>query len=61
MRRGVRTSIRRYREAFYEIWSFFRARRNWWLMPLLAILLIMGLFMILTEASALSPLIYTLF
>jgi len=59
-RRFVRT-FRRYREAAAGVFSLLAVRRNYWLVPLLLMLLLVSLFILLTEASALSPLIYTLF
>jgi Family of unknown function (DUF5989) len=44
-----------------ELWSFLRVRKKWWLAPILAILLAVGIILVLTEGSALAPLIYTLF
>jgi hypothetical protein len=44
-----------------ELWSFLRVRKKWWLAPVLAILLAVGIILVLTEGSALAPLIYTLF
>jgi hypothetical protein len=44
-----------------ELWSFLRVRKKWWLAPILAILMAVGIVLVLTEGSALAPLIYTLF
>ena len=44
-----------------ELWEFMRYRKKWWLGPIIFILLILGLFIVLTEGSALAPFIYTLF
>ena len=46
---------------FGELWSFMRVRKKWWLGPIIFVLLIFGLFMVLTQGSALAPFIYTLF
>lgn len=44
-----------------EIWSFIKVRKKWWLIPIIAFLLILGALIILTQGSALAPFIYTLF
>ena len=44
-----------------ELWAFIRIRKKWWLVPILAMLLLMGLLLVFTEGSALAPFIYTLF
>ncbi len=44
-----------------EFWAFMRVRKKWWLGPIFFVLVLLGLFIILTEGSALAPFIYTLF
>ena len=44
-----------------EFWDFVRARRKFWLLPVLLIMVIFGGLLILTEGSAAAPFIYTLF
>jgi hypothetical protein len=46
---------------FGELWAFMRIRKKWWLGPIFFILLLLGLFIVLTQGSALAPFIYTLF
>jgi hypothetical protein len=46
---------------FGELWDFMRVRKKWWLGPLILFLVVLGLFIVLTEGSALAPFIYTLF
>ena len=46
---------------FREMWYFIRYRKRWWLAPILIFLLLLSLFIVLTESSALLPFIYTLF
>jgi drug/metabolite transporter superfamily protein YnfA len=43
-----------------EIWYLLRHNKKWWLVPILLILLVFGLFMILSGTAA-APFIYTLF
>jgi len=43
-----------------ELWGFLRENKKWWLLPILAILLLFGLLMFLS-GTGLAPFIYTLF
>ena len=44
-----------------ELWRFMRARRKYWLIPILMLLLVFGGAVVLTKGSAVAPFIYTLF
>jgi hypothetical protein len=44
-----------------EFWAYLRTRKKWWLGPIIVVLVLLGLFIVLTEGSAIAPLIYTLF
>ena len=44
-----------------DLWDFMKTRKRWWLAPIIAMLLLLGLLIIFTEGSALAPFIYTLF
>ncbi len=44
-----------------EFWSFLRVRKKWWIAPVMLVLLLVGLLLMLSESSALAPLIYSLF
>ena len=44
-----------------DLWSFMRERKKFWLSPIVAVLLIVGVLLILAEVSAVAPFIYTLF
>mgnify|MGYP001428666298 FL=1 len=44
-----------------ELWKFMRARKKYWLMPIVLILLLIGGLLILAQGSAVAPFIYTLF
>lgn len=46
---------------FKELWDFMRARKRWWLLPIVVMLILLGLLIIFTEGSAVAPFIYTLF
>lgn len=44
-----------------ELWEFMRARKKFWLMPIVLMMLIFGGLVILTKGSAVAPFIYTIF
>jgi hypothetical protein len=44
-----------------ELWEFLRARKKFWLMPIVIIMMIFGGLILLTKGSAVAPFIYTLF
>ena len=43
------------------IWGFLRARKKWWLSPIIVMLLIIGLFIVFAQGSVLAPCIYAIF
>lgn len=44
-----------------DLWHFIRYRKRFWLVPILVFLLLLSLFIVLAEGSALAPFIYTVF
>jgi competence protein ComGC len=44
-----------------ELWRFMRARKKFWLLPMILVFAIMGVLLMMTQGSALAPFIYTLF
>lgn len=44
-----------------ELWAYLRARKKFWLLPLILVLLLFGGLLILTQGSAIAPFIYTIF
>ena len=44
-----------------EIVDFLRARRKYWLVPIILVLLLFGGLIVLSQGSAVAPFIYTLF
>ncbi len=46
---------------FREFWEFLRARKKYWLLPVLVMMVIFGGLLVLTKGSAIAPFIYTLF
>ena len=44
-----------------EFWTFLRARKKYWLMPIILVMLVFGSLLLLAHSSAIAPFIYTLF
>jgi hypothetical protein len=44
-----------------ELWAFMRARKKFWLAPILLMMLLLGTLLILAQSTAVAPFIYTLF
>jgi hypothetical protein len=44
-----------------ELLSFFWARKLWWMIPMVLMLLAFGLLIVFTQGTAVAPFIYTLF
>ena len=48
-------------ELLRDLWDFMRARKKFWLAPIIIIMLWLGSLLVLTQGSAVAPFIYTLF
>jgi hypothetical protein len=48
-------------EFIQDLWNFIMARKKWWLVPLVLVLLLIGLLTLVAESSAVGSFIYTLF
>jgi len=44
-----------------ELWAFMRARKKYWLAPIIIMLVILGALIFIAQGSAVAPFIYTLF
>lgn len=44
-----------------DLWGFLRARKKFWLLPIILTLLLFGALIVMTSGSAIAPFIYTLF
>ena len=44
-----------------EFFAYMSARKKWWLLPLLLVMLVFGGLLILAQGSAVAPFIYTVF
>ncbi len=48
-------------ELIKELWQFMRARKKFWLLPIIVFSLVIGGLVVFAQGSALAPFIYTLF
>ena len=48
-------------ELLKDLWGFMKARKKFWLAPIILVLLLLGALVVLTQGSAVAPFIYTLF
>jgi len=46
---------------FVEFWEFARLRKRYWLLPIVALMLLFSALIVFTESSAILPFIYALF
>lgn len=44
-----------------ELWRYMRARRKFWLLPIILVMLLLGVLIVVAKGSAIAPFIYTLF
>ena len=44
-----------------ELWAFIRARKKYWLLPILVMMVLLGCLIDMAQGSAIAPFIYTLF
>jgi hypothetical protein len=44
-----------------ELWRFMKVRKKFWLLPILAVMFLLGGLLVLAKGSAVAPFIYTLF
>ena len=43
-----------------EFWGFLKARKKWWLLPIIVVMVMLGALLVLTK-TAIGPFIYTIF
>jgi hypothetical protein len=48
-------------EFFKEFFNFVKVRKKYWLLPILIILVLFGALIIISQGTAVSPFIYTIF
>ena len=44
-----------------ELWEYIRVRKKYWLLPIIIALLTLGIFVVVTEGTAVAPFIYAIF
>lgn len=44
-----------------QLWPFLRARKKYWLAPILVVLVLLGLVVVSVSGSPLAPFVYALF
>jgi drug/metabolite transporter superfamily protein YnfA len=44
-----------------EVWLYIRARKKWWLLPIIVVMLAVGALLVFAQGSVLAPFIYTVF
>lgn len=44
-----------------ELFAYMGARKKWWLMPVMLVLILIGGALVLAQGSAIAPFIYTVF
>jgi|TARA_B100001540_G_C15395753_1_gene456542 hypothetical protein len=48
-------------DIFVELFKYFRSTKKWWLIPIIVFLALLGSLIVLTQGTALTPFIYTIF
>jgi competence protein ComGC len=48
-------------ELMWELWSFMKERKKFFLLPIILVLVLFSALIVLTQGSAVAPFIYTLF
>ncbi len=48
-------------EFLLEFWAFLRARKKYWLLPILIVMAVLGGLLVMAQTSVVAPFIYTLF
>lgn len=44
-----------------ELWAFMKARKKFWLLPIIILLMLVGALLVFAQGSVLAPFIYTIF
>ena len=57
----MKKTLRNKLDLLFELWDFMKVRKKFWLLPVIVMLLLVGLLVIFTGSSAISPFIYALF
>ncbi|WP_325167631.1 DUF5989 family protein [Zooshikella ganghwensis] len=44
-----------------DLWGLMKARKKYWLMPIITVFVLLGALIVLSQGSVIAPFIYTLF
>ena len=44
-----------------QLWRYAKIRKKWWLLPIIAVFLLVGTVLVIAQGSALAPFIYAIF
>jgi competence protein ComGC len=44
-----------------DLWGFLKARKKFWLLPIILVLLLLGMLLVFAQGSVVAPFIYTIF
>lgn len=44
-----------------ELWRFMRARKKYWLAPVMVMIVLLGALLVVAKGSVIAPFVYTLF
>ena len=44
-----------------ELWAFMRARKKFWMIPILVMMVILGVLIVMVQGSVVAPFLYTIF
>ena len=45
----------------FELWTFIKVRKKFWLLPIIVMMVVFGGLVVLSQGSAVAPFIYTIF
>ena len=48
-------------ELLKDLWGFLRARKKFWLLPIILIMLLLAVLIVISQSTVVAPLIYTIF
>jgi len=57
---GIVSSVKSKVQTAGELFGFF-GKRRWWILPIVVIVVVLGVVLIVGEATSLAPFIYTMF
>jgi hypothetical protein len=48
-------------EFLKDLWGFLKVRKKFWMLPIIAVLLLFGVLVVMTGGTAIAPFIYAIF